>query len=179
MANQITGKILYIYPTQQITTKDGKPFQRRSLVLDTTRFDPYTGERGFENTPMLDFAGDQCQELDKYTIGQIVTVSFDVQGSRYRNADGKEQIFTRLRPYRIELRKLRSEQPAQQQAPQQAPSYQQAPNMATQAPNMSTQAASQAKQAYQPAPQPAQQGWTPPMVDANGNPIEGADGLPF
>lgn len=168
MPNQITGKILYIYPTQQIMTKDGKPFQRRSLVLDITRFDPYTGERGVENTPMLDFAGDQCQELDKYTIGQIVTVSFDVQGSRYRNADGKEQIFTRLRPYRIELRRLRAEQPAQQPVPQQpvqqAPAYPQAPQ----------QSAPQ-----QPAPQPTQQGWTPPMVDANGNPIEGADGLPF
>ena len=194
MANQITGKILYIYPTQQIMTKDGKPFQRRSLVLDTTRFDPYTGERGFENTPMLDFAGDQCQELDRFTPGQLVTVSFDVQGSRYRNADGKEQIFTRLRPYRIELRVLRAEQQAPQQ---QAPAYQAAPNMATSAPNMATsapnmatsapnvatQAASQAKQAYQPAQQPAQQqaqqGWAPPMVDANGNPIEGADHLPF
>ena len=185
MPNQITGKILYIYPTQQIMTKDGKPFQRRSLVLDTTRFDPYTGERGFENTPMLDFAGDQCKELDMFTPGQLVTVSVDVQGSRYRNADGKEQIFTRLRPYRIELRRLRAEQPAQQPV-QQAPAYQpapnvatSAPNVATSAPNVATQAASQAKQVYQPAQQPAQQGWTPPMVDANGNPIEGTDGLPF
>lgn len=146
MANQITGKILYIYPTQQITTKDGKPFLRRSLVIDTTRFDPYTGERGFENTPQLDFAGDQCQELDRYTVGQVVTISFDVQGSRYRNADGKEQIFTRIRPYRIELRQAR-----QQAAPQQ-----------TTAPQ-----------------QPAQRGWTPPVVDANGNPIESTDSLPF
>lgn len=170
MANQITGKILYIYPTQQIMTKDGKPFQRRSLVLDITRFDPYTGERGFENTPMLDFAGDQCQELDKFTIGQVVTVSFDVQGSRYRNADGKEQIFTRIRPYRIELRRLKAEQQVQQpvqqqpvqQPVQQAPAYPQAP---------------QQPAPQQQAQQPAQQGWTPPMVDANGNPIEG--GLPF
>lgn len=179
MPNQITGKILYIYPTQQIMTKDGKPFQRRSLVLDTTRFDPYTGERGFENTPMLDFAGDQCQELDKYTIGQVVTVSFDVQGSRYRNADGKEQIFTRLRPYRIELRKLRSEQPAQQPV-QQASAYPQAHQQPAQQPAPQQQAWGAAQQApQQPAQQPAQQGWKPPMVDANGNPIEGADGLPF
>lgn len=173
MPNQITGKILYIYPTQQIMTKDGKPFQRRSLVLDTTRFDPYTGERSFENTPMLDFAGDQCQELDKFTVGQLVTISFDVQGSRYRNADGKEQIFTRLRPYRIELRKLRAEQQAtQQQAVQQAPSYQQVPQQS--APQQPVQ-----QPVQQPAQQPTPQGWAPPMVDANGNPINGSDGLPF
>ena len=163
MANQITGKILYIYPTQQITTKEGKPFFRRSLVLDMTRFDPYTGERGFENTPMLDFAGDQCQELDKYTVGQIVTVSFDVQGSRYTNADGKEQIYTRIRPYRIELRKLRSEQQAAtQQAPQLQASQPQAP-----------------QQPVQHAPQQAnQQAWAPPQVDAYGNPVS-KDPLPF
>ena len=156
MANQITGKILYIYPTQQITTKDGKPFLRRSLVIDTTRFDPYTGERGFENTPQLDFAGDQCQELDKFTVGQVVTISFDVQGSRYRNADGKEQIFTRIRPYRIELRQAR-----QQAAPQYAPQQVAAPQQ-TAAPQQS-----------------AQRGWTPPVVDANCNPIESTDSLPF
>ena len=46
MANQITGKILYIYPTQQLASKDGsKTFYKRGIVLDLTRFDPYTGER--------------------------------------------------------------------------------------------------------------------------------------
>ena len=53
MANQITGKILYIYPTEDITTKDGNVLKKREIVIDLTRFDPYTGERSqFENTPM-------------------------------------------------------------------------------------------------------------------------------
>lgn len=149
MANQITGKILYIYPTQQITTKGGNAFLKRSLVLDITRFDPYTGERGFENTPVLDFSGDQCQELDKYRTGQVVTVSFNIQGTRYKNADGKEQIFTSVRPYRIEPHQSRQQQ-AQPQ-PQAQPVYQSAPQQ--------------------------QQAWTPPTVDAQGNPTN--DGLPF
>lgn len=94
MANQLTGKILYIYPTQQLPSKDGsKTILKRGIVIDCTRFDPYTGERnGFENTPMLEFIGDRCTELDKYQVGQIVTISFDVQGTRYRNKDGVEQI---------------------------------------------------------------------------------------
>ena len=122
MANQITGKILYIYPTQQIQGKE-KLISKRSIVLDCTRFDPYTGERGIENTPQLEFIGERCAELDKYQIGQIVTVSFDVQGSRYRNKDGVEQIFTRVQPYKIEARPVKNQQPAppstpQQQAPQ-------------------------------------------------------------
>lgn len=120
MANQLTGKILYIYPSQQIPSKDGsKTIVKRGVVIDCTRFDPYTGERGFENTPMLEFIGDRCAELDKYQVGQIVTISFDVQGTRYRNKDGVEQIFTRVQPYRIELRQTQQPTtPIQQQAPQ-------------------------------------------------------------
>lgn len=128
MANQLTGKILYIYPSQQIPSKDGsKTIVKRSIVIDCTRFDPYTGERGFENTPMLEFIGDRCAELDKYQVGQIVTISFDVQGTRYRNKDGAEQIFTRVQPYRIEARQVQQQQaaPVQQPAPQ--PTYQQQP----------------------------------------------------
>lgn len=131
MANQLTGKILYVYPTQQLPSKDGsKTILKRGIVIDCTRFDPYTGERnGFENTPMLEFIGDRCTELDKYQVGQIVTISFDVQGTRYRNKDGVEQIFTRLQPYRIEPRQVQQATPVQQPAPQQPVqlAYQQQP----------------------------------------------------
>lgn len=120
MANQITGKILYIYPTQQITSKDGsKTIEKRNMVIDCTRFDPYTGERGVENTPMMEFTGDRCAELDKFQIGQIVTVSFDIQGMRYRDKQGNEQIFTRVRPYRIEPRQSQPKQVQAQQPVQQ------------------------------------------------------------
>lgn len=158
MANTLTGKILYIYPTQQLPSKDGsKTYLKRGIVIDCTRFDPYTGERGFENTPMLEFIGDRCAELDKYQVGQIVTISFDVQGSRYRNKDGVEQIFTRVQPYRIEARQVQSTQQA-------APAQQPVP-------------------VPQPVPQPSQnQSYQyrapdfPPSVDVNGNV---KDDLPF
>lgn len=127
MANTLTGKILYIYPTQQLPSKDGsKTYLKRGIVIDSTRFDPYTGERGFENTPLLEFSGDRCAELDKFQVGQIVTISFDVQGTRYRNKDNVEQIFTRVQPYRIEARQAQQPSaPVQQPAPQ--PTYQQQP----------------------------------------------------
>jgi hypothetical protein len=131
MANTLTGKIIYIYPSQQIPSKDGtKTIIKRGLVIDCTRFDPYTGERGFENTPMLEFIGDRCAELDRYQIGQIVTISFDVQGTRYRNKDGVEQIFTRVQPYRIEPKLAQQpsvpiQQPVAQSSLQ--PTYQQHP----------------------------------------------------
>lgn len=126
MENTLTGKILYIYPTQQIPSKDGnKTILKRGIVIDCTRFDPYTGEKSsFENTPMLEFIGDRCTDLDKYQAGQVVTISFNVQGTRYRNKDGVEQIFTRIQPYRIEPRQAQqSSAPVQQPTPQQT--YQQ------------------------------------------------------
>lgn len=145
MANQITGKILYIYPTQQLASKDGsKTFYKRGIVLDLTRFDPYTGERSqFENTPMLEFMNDRCQDLDRFLVGQVVTISFDVQGTRYRDAEGVEKIFTRIQPYKIEARQQGSIQQAQTRQP---------------------------AQAAQPAPA-TPQGWTPPAVDDNGLPF--------
>ena len=112
MANQITGKILYIYPTQVVHGQN-KDINKRSIVIDCTRFDPYTGERGFENTPLLEFIGDRCAELDKFQVGQVVTVSFDVQGSRYKDKDGVEKIFTRVQPYKIEERQIRQAAPQQ------------------------------------------------------------------
>lgn len=118
MPNQIIGKILFIYPTDIIRGKDGRDFTKRKIVLDTSRYDSYTGEK-FENTPMLEFIGDRCSELDNYQIGQIVTISFDVQGTRYRNKDNVEQIFTRVQPYRIEARQ--TQQPS---APIQQPTSQ-------------------------------------------------------
>lgn len=123
MANTITGKILYIYPIEDVPSKDGsKVITKRSVVIDCTRFDPYTGERSsFENTPMLEFIGERCAELDKFQVGQVATISFDVQGTRYKNRDGKEQIFTRVQPYRIEPRQAQTTTHTSSVQPQYAP----------------------------------------------------------
>lgn len=145
MANQITGKILYIYSAETIVGKSGNGITKRAIVIDCTRFDQYTGERGYENTPMLEFIGEKCNELDNFHLGDIVTITFGIQGTKYTNKDGVESVFTRVQPYRIELKQMRTQtvqshsyQPAQ-------PQYQ------------------------QPVQQPEQQ--FPPRVDRNGLPF--------
>lgn len=119
MANQITGKVLHIYPAETITGKSGNGITKRAILIDCTRFDPYTGERGFENTPLLEFIGEKCNELNNFQPGQVVTVTFDVCGTKYKNKDGVENIFTRVQPYKIELRQVRTQQSDQTQQPQQ------------------------------------------------------------
>lgn len=104
MANELTGKILVIGEVQTIPGRDpSRPFYKRELVIDTTRHDPYTGERSqYENTPLLEFGGDIVRELDHYNVGDIVRISFEVMGKKYTKGD-KEMIFTRVRPYKIEM----------------------------------------------------------------------------
>lgn len=119
MANTITGRIMQIGPTQTITGKSGATIQKREIVLDCTRYDPYTGERGFENFPALEFSGDKCRELDIYQAGEVVTIQFDVVGQFYVGQDGLQKNFTRVKGYKIERRNIQQPVVAQQVQPAQ------------------------------------------------------------
>jgi len=121
MANQVIGQIVSIGPTQSLTAKkSGSTFEKRDLVISVRRFDPNTGEpvTDWENTPKFSFMGDKCRDLDRFQVGQMVAVSFDLQGRQYQNASGVTDIITEARPYRIELYGQRT---AQQSAPQPTP----------------------------------------------------------
>ena len=154
MANQITGRIIEIGQTVQIPSKNGgSPFTKREFILDATTYDPYTGERSeYENIIPLEFSGDKCAELDRFNQGDVVTISFVLQGRSWTNLDGEFKRMASIRCYKIEARGGVSHSPqtasAQQliQQPVSQPAYQQQP-----------------------------QNFSPP-VDANGN---AKDDLPF
>ena len=132
MANQITGKVIAVAPIETITSTDPskQPFQKRKLLIDCTRYDPYTGERGYENTPMLEFGGKGLEQLNKLVDaglkkGELVTIDFVVEGRNYKDQSGKTQNFTGVRPFAIVKRVLTQQQAtpapqAQGQQPQQA-----------------------------------------------------------
>lgn len=126
--NQVTGRIVVLGNTEQLKSKDGsKTYYKRELVLDATKFDPYTGERSYENFPTFEFGGDKCSELDQFKIGEVVTVSFDLQGTKYEK-DGQTKFFTRVRGYKVERRQV--QQPVQsQQSPQQGSAQQNGPDL--------------------------------------------------
>lgn len=115
MANTISGKVLAISAIISVSSKvQGKqPTQMRQLWLDCTRFDPYTGERSqYENTPLLDFKGENMKLLDDVKVGDVVTVTFDVNGYKYKDEQGNTKVFTSIRPY--QLQKRMQQQQAQQ-----------------------------------------------------------------
>lgn len=160
-ANQVIGSIVSIGQTQSLTSKNGNAFQKRDLVISVRRFDPNTGEpvTDWENTPKFSFMGDKCRDLDRFQIGQMVVVSFDLQGRQYQNASGVTDIITEARPYKIELYGQRqAQQPTVQPAQAPAPAYPQQPMMAP-----APQSVPQQGPQQQPYVQPQQQGFKEPF----------------
>lgn len=124
MANSITGRIKAIGAIQSIPSRDGQStFYKRILTLDVTQYDRYTGERGRENTPQIEFAGERnAAKLEGFAVGQLVTVNFALEGHPYTSkSTGQEGIINSIQGYSIELyggrRDVSAPTPAGQEQP--------------------------------------------------------------
>lgn len=155
MANQISGKVLIIDDVISIPTRNGNTFTKRQIVLDTSHYDPMTGQK-FENYPAFDFVGNRVNELDNFKVGDLVTISFALNGRPF-DKDGKTTYFTSVNGYKIE--------------PYQRPngSYQQPNGSQTNNPTRPSSQQATNRQNEQPFP---------PQVDDGGVP-ENEDDLPF
>lgn len=90
---ELTGKLFEVFPTQQKTEK----FRSREFVIETTKT---IGDRSVTDYVKFQTTGDRCNLLDKYRVGNEVTVSFNVRGNRWENA-GKVSYFTNLEAWKI------------------------------------------------------------------------------
>lgn len=159
MANQIIGKVFFIDNVVEIPTKNNGVFTKRQIVLDASHYDQMTGQK-FENYPAFDFVGNRVSELDKFKVGDLVTISFALNGRSF-DKDGKTTYFTSVNGYKIE--------PYQRQDNR----YQQ--TNGTQA-NTPTSASPHQAQSVQNSSQ--QNEPFPPPVDESGSP-QNEDDLPF
>ena len=122
--NTKSGVVLAVGQPQQIASKSGKTFTKRTLYLDCTPHDGITGERSqYENKLLFDFMESKTALLDNIKPGQVVTVSFDLQGSEITGQDGQVKNFIHVRPFGIEVRQVQQPQTPQQLAPQPASQY--------------------------------------------------------
>lgn len=127
MANTKSGVVLAVGQPQQIQSKGNKVFNKRSLYVDCTTFDPYTGQRSqYENKILFDFMESKISLLDNIQVGQVVTVYFDLQGTEITEQDGRKKFYTHVRPYKIDVRQVQpsNQQPQQQYRQPQQPTYQ-------------------------------------------------------
>ena len=128
MANTKSGVVLAVGQPQQLKSKEGKVFNKRSLYVDCTTFDPYTGQRSqYENKILFDFMESKMSLLDNIQVGQVVTVSFELQGGELKEQDGRVKYFVHVRPYKIDVRQV--QQPLQPQYQQPAPPAYQPPQV--------------------------------------------------
>lgn len=119
MANKTVGRIYSISATENIPTKSGNTFTKREVILDVKN--TYNGQE-FHNYPKFEMVGNElCQQLDTFRNNDLVTISFDLSGNNYTDAQGNEKNFTRIRGWKIEM----WQKPEQtQEAPQQSASPQ-------------------------------------------------------
>ena len=70
---EITGKIHLIGETQ--TVGSAGTFRKRTLVVKT--------DEQYSQSIPIDFVQDKCEVLDKYKVGDDVTVGVNVRGNEY------------------------------------------------------------------------------------------------
>ena len=127
MANSKSGVVIAVGQPQQLESKGKKVFTKRSLYVDCTAFDPYTGQRSqYENKILFDFIDSKVSLIDNIQVGQVVTVYFDLQGTELTQQDGRKRFFTHVRPYKVDVRQVQqsNQQPQQQYQQPTQPTYQ-------------------------------------------------------
>lgn len=135
--NTKSGIVLAVGQPQQIVSKGGKTFTKRTLYIDSTTHDPYTGERSqYDNKLLFEFMENRTSLLDNIKVGQVVTVSFDLQGTEITDQAGQTRHFIHVRPFGIEVRQMQQPQVPQ---PQYAPQGGYAPQPALQYPPQQAQ----------------------------------------
>lgn len=110
----MTGRVLLIGNVEEIPSKSGgEPFKKRVVVLNCTHSN--FGEV-YENYPSFEFSGKHVDDPADFAVGEIVTISFALQGTKYqKSANDPVKYFNTISGYKIE--KYQRGGQTQQQAP--------------------------------------------------------------
>lgn len=106
---EITGKLIEKFEAQQVSER----FRKREFVLEIT--DEFNGNV-ITNFAKMQLVQNKCDIIDRYNIGDMLKVNFNIRGNRWER-DGKVNYITNLDAWRIE--------PAMQNQPSQPGGYNQ------------------------------------------------------
>ena len=155
---EIQGRIKTIFATETVGQNG---FQKRDLVITT--------DGQYPQDIIIQFAQGNCAVLDRFQVGQMVKIHFNLQGREWTSPQGEVKYFNTVVGWKIEL--IQTTNVAQQY---QQPQYQQAQGYG-QVPQ--GYAPPQQTQAYPPQGQPQyQQGQ---MFNQYGQAPAQGDGVPF
>ena len=150
---EIQGRIKTIFATETVGQNG---FQKRDVVITT--------DGQYPQDIIIQFAQGNCTVLDRFQVGQIVKIHFNLQGREWTSPQGEVKYFNTVVGWKIEI-----VQPMQQyQQPMQQ--YQQAPQGYVQQPQY-------AQPTYPQQGQPQyQQGQ---MFNQYGQAPSQGDGIPY
>ncbi|HFA9665317.1 TPA: DUF3127 domain-containing protein [Neisseria gonorrhoeae] len=143
---EIQGRIKTIFATETVGQNG---FQKRDLVITT--------DGQYPQDIIIQFQQGNCAVLDRFQVGQIVKIHFNLQGRKWTSPQGEVKYFNTVVGWKIEI-----VQPTQQ--------YQQAPQGYVQQPQY-------AQSAYPPQGQPQYQ--QAQMFNNYGQAPSQGDGIPY
>lgn len=110
----MTGRVLLIGNVEEIPSKNGgEPFKKRVVVLNCTHSD---FGQVYENYPSFEFSGRHVDDPEGFAVGEIVTISFALQGTKYQKSPNDPvKYFNKISGYKIE--KYQRSNQAQQTPP--------------------------------------------------------------
>ena len=86
---ELTGIIIEIFPSQTFN----KGFRKREFVIEV-------GDK-YPQKILFQLVQEKCDMLESYSIGDTVTVAFDVKGRDWTDKLGSVKYFTTLEAWRI------------------------------------------------------------------------------
>lgn len=94
MSYELTGRLYEKNNTVVVSDK----FRKRELVIEKTET---TNSGEFTELIKFQLSQDRCDLLDKYDVGNEVSVNFNIKGRKWEK-DGKVSYFTTLEVWKIE-----------------------------------------------------------------------------
>jgi len=87
---EITGKIKFIDVTKEVGSNN---FKKRDLVVIT--------DESYPQHILIQFVKDKCELLDKYAVGQDVTIGINLRGNEWQNPQGETVYFNTIQGWSI------------------------------------------------------------------------------
>ena len=94
MALEVIGKLIKKYPALQVKEN----FKKREFVLE---IDEEINGNVYQNFAKMQLVQAKIDILDRFNVGDIVKVSFNIKGNKFQR-DGVDNYITNLDAWRIE-----------------------------------------------------------------------------
>ena len=88
---EVKAKIEKIFATQQVT----QSFRKREFVVEFAENPQYPEFVKFE------MIQDKCDQLDQFSEGQTISISFNLKGRKWTDPKGEVKYFNTLQAWRI------------------------------------------------------------------------------